>query len=72
MVKKTGVIKVRLYRPFDIKRLLEAIPATCKNYLSSRQNKKNRALWGEPMYLDVIQALHEGLMLGYGSIKKYA
>lgn len=27
---KYGLVKVRLYRPFDVKRFLEAVPSTAK------------------------------------------
>src|SRR5690606_10856478 len=50
---KTGVLKVRLYRPFDIKSFIEAIPATVKN-ISVLDRTKEPGAGGEPLYLDVI------------------
>jgi pyruvate-ferredoxin/flavodoxin oxidoreductase len=66
--QKTGVIKVRLYRPFDVKRFMEAIPATCKTISVLDRTKEPGAI-GDPLYLDVVTALHEGLSQGFGTIK---
>jgi pyruvate-ferredoxin/flavodoxin oxidoreductase len=41
--EKVGVIKVRLYRPFDVKRFMEALPATVKT-ISVLTKQKNQAL----------------------------
>lgn len=65
---KAGVVKVRLYRPFDIKRFMEALPATTKKIAVLDRTKEPGAI-GEPLYLDVISAIREGLELGYGSLK---
>jgi pyruvate-ferredoxin/flavodoxin oxidoreductase len=65
---KTGLIKVRLYRPFDIKRLMEALPASVKKIAVLDRTKEPGAN-GDPLYLDLVHALHEGLELGYGSLK---
>ena len=66
--EKVGVIKVRLYRPFDIKRFMEALPATVKG-ISVLDRTKEPGASGEPMYLDIVNALSEGLGEGYGSLK---
>lgn len=66
--EKVGVIKVRLYRPFDIKRFVEAIPSTVKAIAVLDRTKEPGSI-GEPLYQDVINAIHEGLELGYGKIK---
>lgn len=63
-----GLVKVRLYRPFDIKRFMEALPATTKSIAVLDRTKEPGAT-GEPLYLDVINALYDGLNEGYGSIK---
>jgi pyruvate-ferredoxin/flavodoxin oxidoreductase len=65
---KYGVLKVRLYRPLDIKGLIEAIPATVRTLTVLDRTKEPGAV-GEPLYLDVIAALTEGLANGWGSIK---
>ena len=56
--KKTGLIKVRLYRPFSIDAFITAIPKSCKNICVLDRTKEAGAL-GEPLYLDVCSALFE-------------
>jgi len=53
---KFGVVKVRLYRPFSAKHLIEAIPATVKQ-ISVLDRTKEPGSIGEPLYLDVVTAL---------------
>lgn len=65
--EKVGVIKVRLYRPFDVKRFMEAIPATVKK-IAVLDRTKEPGGTGEPLYLDIINSLYEGLNNGWGSI----
>lgn len=54
--ENVGVIKVRLYRPFSEKHLLEAIPKTVKRIAVLDRTKEPGAP-GEPLYLDVVKAL---------------
>ncbi len=54
--KKVGVVKVRLYRPFCAKALVDAIPSTVKVINVLDRTKEPGAL-GEPLYLDVVAAL---------------
>ena len=54
--RKVALVKVRLYRPFDINALNEVIPATCKKIAVLDRTKENGSA-GEPLYLDVISAL---------------
>ncbi|MDR2655420.1 MAG: pyruvate:ferredoxin (flavodoxin) oxidoreductase [Oscillospiraceae bacterium] len=54
--RKVGLVKVRLYRPFSIERLVEAIPKTVRKISVLDRTKEPGAL-GEPLYLDVIAAL---------------
>ena len=65
---KVGVCKVRLYRPFDARRFLEALPASVKSIAVLDRTKESGAL-GEPLYLDVVVALNEGLAAGWGSLR---
>ncbi len=65
--ENVGVVIVRLYRPFDVKRFVESLPSTTKSIAVLDRTKEPGAT-GEPMYLDVVTALHEGLDLGYGSL----
>lgn len=53
-----GVVKVRLYRPFDIKRFIEALPSSVKA-IAILDRTKEPGSTGEPLYLDVINAIHE-------------
>ena len=55
---KYGIIKVRLYRPFSAKHLINAIPKTVKQ-ISVLDRTKEPGSLGEPLYLDVVAALHE-------------
>ncbi len=56
--EKVGVIKVRLYRPFSQKYLLDVIPNTTK-FISVLDRTKEPGSIGEPLYLDVVAALNE-------------
>ncbi|MGK7875188.1 MAG: pyruvate:ferredoxin (flavodoxin) oxidoreductase [Xenococcaceae cyanobacterium] len=56
--EKVGVLKVRLYRPFDMKRFAEALPNTVQAVAVLDRTKEPGA-GGEPLYLDVVNALHE-------------
>lgn len=53
---KYGLVKVRLYRPFDVKRFKEALPSTVKR-ISVLDRTKEPGSIGEPLYLDVVAAL---------------
>ena len=62
--EKVGLIKVRLYRPFVAKKLVEAIPATATKIAVLDRTKEPGSL-GEPLYLDVMAALAvEGALAG--------
>ena len=66
--EKVGLLKVRLYRPFCVKAFMEALPATVRQISVLDRTKESGAI-GEPLYLDVVNALHEGLKLGYGKLR---
>ena len=51
-----GLVKVHLYRPFSIKHLLEVIPNTVKE-VAVLDRTKEPGSCGEPLYLDVVNAL---------------
>ena len=55
---KTGMIIVRLYRPFDGALFCHSLPKTCKKIAVLDRTKEAGAL-GEPLYLDVCGALAE-------------
>ena len=65
--KKYGLLKVRLYRPFDAAAFVGAIPASCKKLAVLDRTKEPGSL-GEPLYLDVCAALAE---TGRSNIKVY-
>ncbi len=56
--EKVGLVKVRLYRPFSTKHLVDAIPATVKKIAVLDRTKEPGSI-GEPLFLDVIAALNE-------------
>lgn len=53
---KGGVVKVRLYRPFDAEALLQAIPTSAKR-LTVLDRTKEPGADGEPLYKDVATAV---------------
>lgn len=53
---KYGLVKVRLYRPFDVKRFNEALPKSVKRITVLDRTKEPGAI-GEPLYMDVVAAL---------------
>jgi pyruvate-ferredoxin/flavodoxin oxidoreductase len=56
--EKVGVLKVRLYRPFDRDAFLAALPATVERIAVLDRTKEPGAL-GEPLYQDVVTAFAE-------------
>jgi len=56
--EKVGVVNVRLYRPFSMEQLIEALPATVKT-IGVLDRTKEPGAPGEPLYLDVVAALAE-------------
>jgi len=57
--EKVGLLKVRLYRPFCVKSFLAALPPTVRQIAALDRTKESGAI-GEPLYLDIVNALHEG------------
>ena len=55
--EKVGVVKVRLYRPFSVERLLKVIPKTVKK-IAVLDKTKEPGSAGEPLYLDVLRAFY--------------
>jgi pyruvate-ferredoxin/flavodoxin oxidoreductase len=53
---KLGLVKVRLYRPFDAAALAKALPASVKKIAVLDRTKEPGSI-GEPLYLDVMVAL---------------
>ncbi|MBT4311275.1 MAG: pyruvate:ferredoxin (flavodoxin) oxidoreductase [Anaerolineae bacterium] len=61
--EKVGVVRVRLYRPFSVKHLLDAIPASTK-VVATLDRTKEPGATGEPLYQDIITAFAEGVSDG--------
>ena len=61
--EKTGVVQVRLYRPFSTEHFLQALPASVESIAVLDRTKESGAT-GEPLYQDVLAALVEGLQKG--------
>ena len=55
---KYGLIKVRLFRPFSTKYLLQALPKSVKAIAVLDRTKEPGAT-GEPLYLDIVQVLSQ-------------
>ena len=56
--EKLGLLKVRLYRPFDAGAFLAALPATVKS-IAVLDRCKEPGGGGEPLYMDIVTALAE-------------
>ena len=56
---KTGYLHVHLYRPFSVKHFINALPQTVKHIAVLDRCKETGAI-GEPLFMDVINALHAG------------
>ena len=56
--EKVGVLKIRLYRPFDTKNFVNSLPKSVKS-LAVLDRTKEPGSAGEPLYLDVVNALFE-------------
>jgi pyruvate-ferredoxin/flavodoxin oxidoreductase len=61
--EKVGVVKVRLFRPFSGEHLLAALPATTRSIAVLDRTKEPGAA-GEPLFLDVVTAVAEGVARG--------
>jgi pyruvate-ferredoxin/flavodoxin oxidoreductase len=56
--EKVGLLKVHLYRPFDVEAFAAALPATATQIAVLDRTKEPGAT-GEPLYVDVVTALAE-------------
>jgi pyruvate-ferredoxin/flavodoxin oxidoreductase len=56
--EKVGMVKVRLYRPFDTKAFLASLPKTVKS-IAVLDRCKEPGATGEPLYMDVVTVLAE-------------
>lgn len=58
--EKTGLIKVRLFRPFSSDHFISKIPKTVKSIAVLDRTKEPGSL-GEPLYLDIVTSIYESL-----------
>jgi pyruvate-ferredoxin/flavodoxin oxidoreductase len=56
--ERVGVLQVRLYRPFPVRALVDALPATVRR-IAVLDRTKEPGSAGEPLFLDVVAALAE-------------
>ena len=58
--ERVGVLEVRLFQPFPSEALLAALPRTVRSIAVLDRTKEPGAV-GEPLYLEVVAALHEAM-----------
>jgi pyruvate-ferredoxin/flavodoxin oxidoreductase len=68
--EKVGLLKVRLFRPFDASAFVKALPAAVKSIAVLDRTKDPGAL-GEPLYEDVRTAIAETVAAGTAPFKDY-
>jgi pyruvate-ferredoxin/flavodoxin oxidoreductase len=56
--ERVGLAQVRLYRPFPVRALVEALPASVKRIAVLDRTKEPGSI-GEPLFLDVVAAMTE-------------
>ncbi|MFO8026992.1 MAG: pyruvate:ferredoxin (flavodoxin) oxidoreductase [Opitutales bacterium] len=61
--RKAGVLKVRLYRPLDLKRFVAALPKSVRRIAVLDRCKEPGAL-GEPLFLEVMASIEEARQTG--------
>ncbi len=68
--EKVGVLTVHLFRPFSVATFLQALPQTTR-VIAVLDRTKEPGSAGEPLYLDVVAALHEGSETGRAPKKHF-
>ncbi len=68
--EKVGVLKVRMFRPFNAELFVAAIPASVKSIAVLDRTKEPGSM-GEPLYEDVRTAIGEAMEQGYGHFTKW-
>ena len=61
--EKVGILKVRLFRPFDVDSFLAALPKTVKSIAVLDRTKEPGAI-GEPLYQDILSVYAERISSG--------
>ena len=67
--EKVGLLKIRLYRPFSVEHFLGGLPETVKVVAALDRTKEPGAI-GEPLYLDLVSAIYEGIAGGSTPFKE--
>lgn len=67
--EKVGLVNVHLYHPFDKKRFIEAFPASAGR-IAVLDRTKEPGSAGEPLYLEAVAAIQEGVANGWGKFDK--
>ncbi len=65
-----GLLKVRLYRPFDAQSLLAALPSSCQK-IAVLDRTKEPGSDGEPLYKDVLSAVAQAYSQGTSKFKAF-
>ena len=68
--EKVGVVKVRVYRPFSVKHLMDVIPPSVTKIAVLDRTKEPGAL-GEQLYVDVVGAIEEAMADGTAPFKVF-
>jgi pyruvate-ferredoxin/flavodoxin oxidoreductase len=66
--EKVGALLVRLYRPFSVEHFVNALPKNVKS-IAVLDRTKEPGSSGEPLYLDVVNALVEGQRLALREVE---
>ncbi len=71
MEEEVGMVEVHLYRPFSVEHLQKVIPASVQK-VAVLDRTKEAGSSGEPLYLDVLSALKDKIIVGgrYGLSSK--
>ncbi|MGB2600717.1 MAG: pyruvate:ferredoxin (flavodoxin) oxidoreductase [Candidatus Omnitrophota bacterium] len=68
--EKVGLLKVRLFRPFDTKTFINSFPKTV-NKIAVLDRTKEPGSLGEPLYEDIRTAVGEAMGEGFAPFKDY-
>jgi len=68
--ENTGLLKVRLYRPFSVNHFIQALPPTVKT-IAVLDRTKEPGSAGEPLYLDVVTAVAESFTSAPPPLKSF-
>ena len=67
--EKVAIVKVRLFRPFSTKHLLNALPKSVEKIAVLDRTKEPGSL-GEPLYMDIVTSISEAFVNGETQFEK--